>query len=397
VCLPWWETDSLSNQGTPCGCPYRILAVSNPPPTGSFDPQNLTTAASLNRVHLAGLPGVRLEEGDIIGKTGFELLSADALSRYIQASADRLLLINASPAELPFKLNAYFVSTNPAIRETAEAVAQRYGHYLGYLIAVLKRGDPINREARPEWDDSYWQHWAGIRQVKLGGGIVSGHLGPLAVTYAMQALASASVNDCTISLSEHPTYLPMIGAARSAPAGTRTMAVFDFGSTLTKSAYAFYDSGKLVSLRALPGERTQVIMGLHGVDRTHSLADFMVHSMTRTWQQAHHMDLDPASTIVATLASYIKNGRPDPTQAGYYGELRHIAPNIETWFSQRLTGRLGRPISVTFLHDGTAAARTYAGNDAHHIAVITLGTALGVGYPPSSEGLRPIAANFSVT
>jgi hypothetical protein len=49
---------------------------------------------------------------------------------------------------------------------------------------------------------------------------------------------------------------------------------------------------------------------------------------------------------------------------------------------------------VALIHDGTAAARAYAGE--MRAAVITLGTALGVGFPPTSGGLRPIASFFAV-
>ena len=48
------------------------------------------------------------------------------------------------------------------------------GRRIGYLLLTLKRGGEANRQARPEWNDTYWQHWAGITHVWLGGGLVSG-------------------------------------------------------------------------------------------------------------------------------------------------------------------------------------------------------------------------------
>jgi len=47
------------------------------------------------------------------------------------------------------------------------------------------------------------------------------------------------------------------------------------------------------------------------------------------------------------------------------------------------------------LHDGTAAARAYAGEA--NAAVITLGTALGVGFPSRYDRLRPLEPGFSVS
>ncbi len=53
------------------------------------------------------------------------------------------------------------------------------------------------------------------------------------------------------------------------------------------------------------------------------------------------------------------------------------------------------PPEVALLHDGTAAALACAGEE--RAAVITMGTALGVGFSPSADGLRPIAPGFSIT
>jgi hypothetical protein len=370
-----------------------------------LDPQNLTVDASLNRVIIAAspvLPGIplALDEGGFIGKRAFDLLSASALIEDVRANADHLLLLNVPPDELPHKLDACLQSPIPAVREAAEAIARRYGHYLGYVIAVLKHGAPANRRIRPEWDDTYWKHWASINQVWVGGGLVSGHLGPLAVQYANEALANCAVTDCTISLSDHPTYLPTIGAARTAPAGASMMPVFDFGSTLTKSSYAFYDGDALSSLWLLPKQPTDSgdREPGHDVDQSaQHLADFMVSTMSQAWHHAHMSGLDPAPAMTAIVASYIINGHPDPAQLGPYGELGRISPDLQTWLSQAVTDQLSTPVSVTLLHDGTAAARTCAGDNAQQTAVIMLGTALGVGYPPLDETLRPISPNFSIS
>jgi hypothetical protein len=55
---------------------------------------------------------------------------------------------------------------------------------------------------------------------------------------------------------------------------------------------------------------------------------------------------------------------------------------------------LGEAIDVSLVHDGTAAATTYAG--ASNAAVITVGTALGVGFPPPADGLMGLNANLAI-
>ena len=55
---------------------------------------------------------------------------------------------------------------------------------------------------------------------------------------------------------------------------------------------------------------------------------------------------------------------------------------------ERVSAELDRRISVKLLHDGTAAATTYAGE--RHTAVITIGTALGIGFPSEDAGLSAL-------
>jgi hypothetical protein len=57
-----------------------------------------------------------------------------------------------------------------------------------------------------------------------------------------------------------------------------------------------------------------------------------------------------------------------------------------------LAERLGGFHSFALLHDGLAAASVYAGRP--RTAVLILGTAIGAGYPPSKQGLRPLANNL---
>jgi hypothetical protein len=53
---------------------------------------------------------------------------------------------------------------------------------------------------------------------------------------------------------------------------------------------------------------------------------------------------------------------------------------------------VAQPIQIELLHDGQAAALPYAGKP--HQAVMTFGTALGIGFPPeSATNLRSYPLN----
>jgi hypothetical protein len=80
-----------------------------------------------------------------------------------------------------------------------------------------------------------------------------------------------------------------------------------------------------------------------------------------------------------------RDGQPYQRQGGAYTGLRLISPHVQRALSEAVGAQLGLPIAIRLLHDGTAAAANFAGQP--HTAVILLGTALGVGFAPPTDGL----------
>src|SRR4051812_43877503 len=121
-----------------------------------FDPRSLPPDASINRVRFAELPSFAAHE-TALNRTAFELLSAGALQeRIVEAEifdevTDRSYLLRAFSTLL----------SDPATRD-ALRLAHSFGGYLACLIATLKLGSTANREARPDWDDSYWAYWGSV-------------------------------------------------------------------------------------------------------------------------------------------------------------------------------------------------------------------------------------------
>ncbi|HMA33648.1 MAG TPA: hypothetical protein VKY74_04130 [Chloroflexia bacterium] len=79
---------------------------------------------------------------------------------------------------------------------------------------------------------------------------------------------------------------------------------------------------------------------------------------------------------------------------GAYAQLHTLTDNLGAWLAQQISRRIGRAVAVELVHDGTAAARAYAG--APRTAVIMLGTALGVGFAPEAP-LGPVAPDLDVS
>src|SRR5687767_14681000 len=125
-----------------------------------LDPELLTPTASINRVRIVDLPGVHLPE-HVAGKTAFEVCSLGALCAAIRARGDDLQLTTEEKAEdrdLSRVLGGRFEHTQERVRAAAEEVWNGFADCLAYVLAVVKRGDVANRDARGEWDNSYWQY-----------------------------------------------------------------------------------------------------------------------------------------------------------------------------------------------------------------------------------------------
>lgn len=361
-----------------------------------LDPNNLTPSASLNRLRIVDLPGIKIDP-HVRGKTGYDLLSSNACAQLVHVYTADLGLNNPHESESVRFLGHCLQSDDTRIRHAAEKVGMQLGRHLGYLLAVLKRGDPVNRLERTDWDASYWKQWAELREVFLGGGIVQGRLGSLVCEHATSLLDEAGVGDCTLHLALHPLHLPLIGAARSAPGGLNAVLVFDFGNTFIKRGYAVYHHDTLTRLWLFPPVRVQWLGADSGSlpPRFHHLAASIARVMADTIQEVQSSGLPYGPVLMASMACYVRDGQPLPRQGSVYAQLGMLSPNLSHTLSSAVSELVKQPIAVELLHDGTAAARTYAGHV--ETAAITLGTALGVGFAPRGEHLRPLDQDLIIS
>lgn len=352
-----------------------------------LDAEHLTPAASLNRVRLADLSGLSLDPG-ILGQTAYQLVSSAALTDLIrQHSADLGLNPTADDQTLRRTFEACFDSETLSIRAAAEQVARQYGQRLGGVVLVLKRGEAANRAARPEWDDSYWTHWASIQQIWFGGGLANGRFGAAMLPYVAAVLLEGGVTDCAVQISPYAGVLPLVGAARCVPPDTDAALVCDFGGTRFKRAQAVYQHGELTGLRHIKIEYPALTPYEDSASWAAQLLGHMVRFMLEGVQE-----IGSCSFIAASLAAYMQNGQPIPGQGGGYYALARLTDNVEAMLAELMSTKVGRPVSVIAPHDGTAAAAAYAGQP--HTAVIMLGTALGVGFAPLTRSVRPLCPEF---
>ena len=319
----------------------------------------ITPAMSLNRVRIVDLPDCPER---IKGKTTWQLVASPALFDKLDTNG---ALTNHQRKTLFHKR---LQNGDPV----AESIAVEIGWNLGYVLLTLKRGDAVNRAARDEWTDNYWEHWRTVNNVWLGGGMAGGALGTYITEHAKAVLDEYGYADYRIRISPYANDLVLVGASRYVELSERPTLLFDFGGTFIKRGY----TTQAVPMTKLPSIETP--WETMDEARASQLIDDMVDIIVQTWQE---MDETPSTIIPVSVAAYVKDGQPLLTQAGIYMYTAYATDNVQDEMGRRISKIVGQDVQVMLLHDGTTAAAAHAGE--RNAAVITIGTALGIGFPPA--------------
>jgi hypothetical protein len=312
-----------------------------------FDPLWLRPDASLNRTLLAPLPRAVPRW---VGQKAFDLLSREALLRLVSAVG------------------------------TARA-AEESGRRLGHLIATLQSGAGAEM-IRSNWRLAYRVYWTSVEEVWLGGGLAA-YLGSGLLAGARAEAARLGASRPSIELAGWPAALPLIGAARSNSGTAPRAVVLDFGHTAVKRGLATYRGRRLAGLQLLDSLDPPAPA---------SLVDAFIEAVAATLRCVG-ADVDP--TVVVSVASYVDpNSRIAPDGYSLYSPLGAVEPAA---LDRALRDCIGNHLlHLRLVHDGTAAASGVVPT-VLPAAVITLGTALGVGFAPRHDQLRPLTPDFSVT
>lgn len=354
---------------------------------------------SVNRVRIVDLPGIAVDS-EVRGRMAYELLSSRAIARYARERARQLGLPSTygrdsaqTRVELPRFVAGCLGAGRARARQAARAIGRRLGRNLGHILLTLHRGDDVNREARPDWTAADWDRWAGIKQVWLGGGMVSGQLGQLILDHARAFLVESGQGDCVqIGLSPQKGEIALLGAARYLPLHARHNVCLDLGQTLVKRACVTVTEGTITRVLYYPplaadwdelGEP-----GFPDPARGQEVLDFAVDAIAQTMEESERDGLDPGEDMMLSVAAYVRDGRP--LGNGLYAQMGSLAADTEGLLADAVAGRTGKRVRAHLIHDGTAAAALHAGEP--DTAVLIVGTALGIGFPPvTAAGLRGLA------
>lgn len=239
----------------------------------------------------------------------------------------------------------------------APAVVEEMGDRLGSLLATLRTPATAAAGARR----TYLDVWRSIELVVIGGGLAKGPVGERVAARAGAGVVAA----------RHPEWLPLIGAARSAPVSDRQALVMDGGQTWVKLGIAHFRDAALAGLRVLD---PVPVSSLSAAEVPAAIAGAVAAA-----RKAHP---EAGTDVVCSVAAYLDHGRP----------IRDVQSIYERLDPASMRARFG--VSMRLVHDGTAAWRAVATEAPS--AVVMLGTWLGVGIGPHRVPLRPLAPDFTV-
>lgn len=345
-----------------------------------FNPAYPPTSNSLNRFKIWELPDFSEE---LLGRAGYRLVSSASLTDAIQERSSELMI---DPNQSDQDLQGRYFELLDTGDSMAIQIAEQMGQYLGYILLALHYGTDTNREGNPEKDDAYWEYWSGVRTIFLGGGLTSGKIGEIIAREA-QSTVTKHVSNYMIALAQYPQHLGILGAARYVLSDEQAI-IFDFGGTFVKRARAFYSENKLQRVQLLDSVPSG--FGLHSDDSmAQTVFDRFVDFLVDAFQGGD------ATFIPVSIAAYVSpDGQPYLAQRGVYMLMSHLGDNVPQLLSNAVSKRLGKPITVKLIHDGTAAATFFS--PLENAAIITLGTAIGSGYPVPRPNLRQVSPNLEM-
>jgi len=357
---------------------------------------------SVNRVKIVDLPGLPVDD-EVRGQMAYRLLSSLAVTRYARERAEALELpavfahdTTQTRLELPRFVEGCLSSPHESVRTAAQAIGQRLGRNLGYILLTLRRGDTVNRAARPDWTAEDWEHWAKIERVWLGGGLMSGALGELIVRSARDRLAEYGyAGQLQVECSPYGEMMAVLGAGRYLPASTRAALCLDFGQTTIKRACLEFEDGVMVRVRRFESLARDVdelpTTATPGPDAGRKVLGMMREAIAQTLDEAVARGITPGADLMLSVAAYVQGGRL--LGNGLYASLNALADDARPLLADAIHAQTGQVMRVHLIHDGTAACTLYAG--IQNAAVIVVGTALGIGFPPTTDSdLRPLAPNL---
>ena len=155
--------------------------------------------------------------------------------------------------------------------------------------------------------------------------------------------------------------------------------LFDFGQTNIKRRHLVKEMDDIAIDSVLPSIKSEFLFYKHKNEEelkyiARELDGFIINTIIDTANNVNYK----GSTILIGIANYVIDGFIYSGRGGY-GKLAFIEGNYEEHLSNIISVLMKREITIRLYHDTSAMALNF--NSTNRSAVISLGTAFGVGFP----------------
>jgi len=150
--------------------------------------------------------------------------------------------------------------------------------------------------------------------------------------------------------------------------------LYDFGATRIKRGFIKPSDKKLMELEP-------IYIPAFEFEESRLLHERMIRIIANDIYQYAHIEQECIEVSIC-ISNNIMHG--ELHIRGRYGILKELGINYQLFFQSRLKRELNRNIHVHMMNDAEAVARLYT-QYAPEAVVLTLGTAIGIGYPNVSK------------
>lgn len=326
-------------------------------------PDGTSSGISFNDLQIIDMPGTN-DFFRLNGKKGSEIYSAKLLNQQIEASYDITFCTDKQHILFVRKL----ISNKDNWNSKFIDILLRLSHGLTTMIYLLHRQPEcfVKANCLEEGDRRFWKS---CKNIILCANFLQGQIGRFVECKVNEYLSAVGIGTLKIECCFSDITPSLLGCSRATSLQNQTF-LYDFGSTWIKRGFNHPNRRNVVELEPLPTSLDDFEDCNQLRDR---MADIIINDIRR-YGSMELMNID----VSLCIANNIINGKIH--DRGKYGILCEFGNDYQAYFEEHLQKKLNKEVHVHMMNDAEAVAALYS-HYAPVSAVITLGTAIGIGYP----------------
>lgn len=273
-----------------------------------------------------------------------------------------------------------FIRENYSLDQILRDLIEEFVDGFADLIISLCEGTEYCKQCNANLFDSDWAFWKRCKYIVLDGRLLTGTLGRWFCSELSQKLLQRHIDITVLLLSDFTDVKTpsLLGCACGQNRDAVKQYVFDFGNSAVKRGCANLENNK-ISIRQLTPVFHENFEILQDTAKTAEYLDNFILSTILQTVSEFQEDGESFFTINMCIANNILETRI--ANRGSYRSLRLISDDYLQHLARRLSESLSAPVFVNIYNDAEAVGRIFT-EFSPDTAIITLGTHMGIAYPP---------------